>query len=69
MPPGTGDNKQLHKLSQIMVKMTRTAVFPKFHDPIGTCKKLTFFNLEKYNWILEKITKIMHQMTKTGFKE
>ena len=53
-----------------MIKMTRTAVFPKIiYDPNLEYKNLFFFNLEKYNRIYEKISKVTYQMTKTGSKE
>ena len=50
---GLGDNKQSHKLSQITLKMTSTAVFPNFHHQFGLTKTY-FFNLEKYIGIYKK---------------
>ena len=52
-----------------MIKMTRTAVIPKFHDQNLAYQNLLFFNLEKYNWIYEKIIKLTYQVTKTMSKE
>ena len=40
--PGLGDNLQLHKLSEITLKMISTAVFPNFHDLIWTYQNLLF---------------------------
>ena len=66
--PWIGDNKQSHKLSQIMLHMTSTAVFPIFMTQFELTKTY-FFNLEKYIGIYGKIIKVTSQMTKTGSKE
>ena len=55
-------------VTQIMLKMTNTAVFLNFHDPIWTYQNL-LFNLEKYIRIYQKLIKVTCQMTKTGTKE